>query len=59
MFGNQGEARRYLSGNPAWNRNGSKLAHDIFAAGIGIVNADGSGGQIVPNTGDGFDPDLD
>lgn len=41
--------------NVAWNRNGSKLAYD----GIGIVDADGSNGALVPNTSDGFDPDLD
>ena len=41
--------------NVAWNRNGSKLAYD----GIGIVNADGTNGLLVPNTSDGFDPDLD
>ncbi len=46
-------------GNPAWNRNGSKLAYDVFNEGIGVVNADGTGAQMVPNTTDGFNPDLD
>jgi hypothetical protein len=27
--------------------------------GYGIVNADGTGAQTVPNTSDGVDPDLD
>lgn len=45
--------------NPAWNATGSALAFDVFSVGIGIVNADGTGEQPVPNTSDGFDPDLD
>lgn len=46
-------------GNPAWSRDGTRLAFDVFNEGIAVVNADGSGRHIVPNTSDGFDPDLD